>query len=111
VVDHSAVAGYAVHTFVYTRQEVHVAAATHTHIRKRGNSAGVNLTARILATSGLDVDSAVSIEAFEGEIVIKASRPRVTLEKLLAGSPESKIRQSNRDAGWFDDKPQGEELI
>jgi antitoxin component of MazEF toxin-antitoxin module len=72
-----------------------VAAGQHTkltHIRKRGNSAGVNLSAQVLAISGFDLDSAVSIEAVEGEIIIKAAKPKITLESLLANSPVARSR-------------------
>ncbi len=82
-----------------------------TYIRKRGNSAGINLSAQALAVSGLTIDSAVIIEAREGEIIIKAAKPPMTLEYLLANSPKAKLKQSNKDSGWFDDDHRGMELI
>lgn len=82
-----------------------------TYIRKRGNSAGVNIPTKALAVSGFDVDTEVSVEAHEGEIIIKAVKSEITLESLLSESPEAKLKQSNLDATWFNDEPLGLEMI
>ncbi len=82
-----------------------------THIRRRGNSAGINLPAKALVVSGLTVDSAVSIEATDGEIIIKAAKPEITLEYLLSQSTAAKLKKSNEDTDWLNDDVQGAELI
>lgn len=82
-----------------------------TFIRKRGNSAGINLPTQALVASGLEVDSAVSIEAAAGKIVIKAAKPEITLEYLLSQSTAAKLQKSNEDTNWFNDEAQGSELI
>ena len=55
-----------------------------TKIRMVGNSAGVIIPAIILRKLKLHLGDTLSIEEQDGEIILAASKPRYSLEELLA---------------------------
>jgi antitoxin ChpS len=82
-----------------------------TNLRKVGGSVMLAVPPAILDQLGLKAGSTVGL-AVEGERLIlqPKSKPRYTLEELLAGSDYSQP-MSAEDREWIDAPPVGRELI
>lgn len=83
----------------------------HTNIRKWGNSAGAIIPAGALAKAGISLGDTVELDVREGEIILKHTSPKYTLDQLLKASPQGTFDISDEDREWLHDEPVGKELV
>ena len=81
-----------------------------TNIRKWGNSAGTIIPAPMLHAAGIALGDKVNIEAKAGTLLMTLVDESMTLEDLLADSPNKSFRILEDDQGWVDAKPSGREI-
>lgn len=79
-------------------------------IAKWGNSLGLRLPRALAEQLGLAPGQSVEVHAEGNRLVVEASRPRYTLEELLARcDPKAPLPKADRD--WTQSPPVGRELI
>ncbi len=78
-------------------------------IQKWGNSAGIRINKTLLGQINVSIGDAVDIDAVEGGILIKP-RKELTLEELLANSPDGSFAILPEDKEWLDADPVGNEV-
>jgi len=75
-------------------------------ISKWGNSLGLRVPRDVAAQTGLTEGVQVDVEARDdGSIVVRKTKPRYTLEELIAGMTPDKEHPA-----MFDDDPRGSEF-
>ena len=80
-----------------------------TKLRKSGGSVILAVPPALLDTLGLAAERVVSLDVRDDELVIKRSRPRYTLDELLAQGEAEPLTDDDR--AWLDDMPAGREQI
>jgi antitoxin component of MazEF toxin-antitoxin module len=75
-------------------------------LRAVGGSVSVNLPRQMLRGLGLEAGSSVTVTVESGRLVLSPTRPRHTLEDLLAGM---KPGDMPTDKGWDEAPPLGRE--
>ena len=77
-------------------------------IQKWGTSAAVRLPSAMLAQLGVKIGDAFTVEVSARQAVLRAAKPRYTLDELLAqcdpNAPAPDL------GGWDDAKPVGQEV-
>ena len=81
-----------------------------TNIRKWGNSAGAIIPAGALKKSGIRLGDTVELDVREGQITLKQTSPKYTLNQLLELSPESAVDIDDSDREWLHEASVGKEL-
>lgn len=79
-------------------------------IAKWGNSLGLRLPRAVAEQLGLAPGQSVEVRAEGARLVVEPSRPRYTLEELLAQC-NPKAPRSKADRAWTRSRPVGRELI
>ena len=79
-------------------------------VQRIGNGAGLQLPNEALQHLDLDVGSIVYIELSDGQLVI-SSRPRLTLEDMLATCTPDNTALTEEDREWLSDGPVGKEIL
>jgi antitoxin ChpS len=81
-----------------------------TNLRKVGRSVMLAIPRRILDLLRMEAGATVGLSVEEGRLIVQAaSKPRYTLDELLAQcAPEAAISQEDRD--WLDVPPSVREL-
>ena len=79
-------------------------------VKKWGNSAAVRIPASVLEAAHVGLDQDVDVREEAGRIIIEPvrSRPRYTLEELVAQC-DTKKRRSREEQEWLDGPPVGRE--
>lgn len=81
-----------------------------THLRKLGGSVVMAVPPALLAELQLTVGAEVSLSAKDGEIIVRAAKPRYSLEELLAQCDFS-AAPDPEDRVWLESAPVGRELL
>jgi antitoxin ChpS len=82
----------------------------HVLLAKWGNSLGLRLPRALAEQLGLEPGQSVEVHAEGNRLVVEPSRPRYTLEELLAQcDPKAPLPKTDRD--WTRSPPAGRELI
>jgi len=76
-----------------------------TEIARWGNSLAVRLPKQVLEQAGLAEGVAVELVVESGTVVLRPTKPRYDIDKLLAGITSENLPES------FDDAPVGRELL
>jgi antitoxin ChpS len=80
-------------------------------LRSVGGSVMFAIPKPILESLGLQSNSQVELSISEGSLIVKPrTRPRYTLEELIAECDAAAPRSSEEQA-WLDDEPVGRELL
>lgn len=77
-----------------------------TQVARWGTSLAVRLPRQVADAAGLGEGATVELEITDGVVRLVPTRPRYTLEELLAG-----ITPENLPDDTFDDPPRGQELL
>lgn len=86
---------------------MHTAPHTAT-LRTVGGSVSVTLPRQMLRTLGLSAGASVTVTLEDGRMVLAPSRPRYTMDALLAGMKPGDMPAA---PGWTDAKPAGDEAL
>ena len=76
-----------------------------TEIARWGNSLAVRLPKQVLEQAGLAEGVAVELVVESGTVVLRPTRPRHSIDQLIAGITPENLPES------FDDAPVGRELL
>lgn len=77
-----------------------------TQVSMWGNSLAVRLPRQIAESAGLAEGAAVELDVVDGKVTLSPTRPRYTLDELLAG-----VTADNLPDEVLDDRPQGRERL
>lgn len=80
-------------------------------IRQSGGASIISLPKAILSMLGLKTGSVLDLSIKNNAIVLKPVNKKMTLEDLLAGSPQDKLRLTEEDFEWMQDSAMGKELL
>lgn len=81
-----------------------------TKLRKVGGSVMLAIPPTILDALGLSAEKSVGLHVVDGELVVRPTRPRYTLDELLDQcDPDAPV--SDDDRAFLDSAPVGRELI
>lgn len=83
---------------------------THLAIRQSGGSSIVSIPQAILKTLGLHVGSTLDLSIVDFKIVLTPVVEKQTLEALLAGSPKEKLKLTNEESAWLNERRRGKEI-
>ena len=76
-----------------------------TEIARWGNSLAVRLPKQVLEQAGLAEGAAVELVVEAGTVVLRPTKPRYSIDKLIAGITPENLPES------FDNAPAGRELL
>ena len=76
-----------------------------TEIARWGNSLAVRLPKQVLEQAGLAEGVAVELVVESGTVVLRPTKPRYSIDQLIAGITPENLPES------FDDAPVGRELL
>ena len=76
-----------------------------TEIARWGNSLAVRLPKQVLEQAGLAEGVAVELVVESGAVVLRPTKPRYSIDQLIAGITPENLPES------FDDAPVGRELL
>lgn len=83
---------------------------THLAIRQSGGANIVSIPKAILKTLGLHVGSKLNLSIVDCKIVLTPVLEKQTLEDLLAGSSQEKLRFTAEDCEWIEEPKVGKEI-
>ncbi len=79
-------------------------------IEKSGTKNIIHIPQEIMNERNLDVGDELDVDLNqEGDIVFSPSKPQVSLESLLAASPQDQLSASEEDRAWEAMRPVGRE--
>ena len=83
---------------------------TSVAIRQSGGANIISIPKAIVKTLGLQTGSKFAISIEEQNIVLTPIEEELTLEELLANSPQESFALLDEDREWLDMKPSGKEF-
>lgn len=83
---------------------------TRIAIRKSGGANIISLPKAVLKTLGLQEGSTIDLSLEDNKIILTPTPEEITLEELLIGSPQKKLRLTKEDQEWLEEKSVGREL-
>ena len=83
---------------------------TIAEIRQSGGANIISIPKAIVKTLGLHVGSKLELSIVEQNIVLTPIEEELTLEELLANSPQETFSLLDEDREWLDMKSSGEEF-
>lgn len=83
---------------------------TRIAIRKSGGANIISLPKAVLKTLNLHEGSTIELTLENNKIILTPTTDELTLEMLLEGSPKKKLKLTEEDSDWINDKPAGKEF-
>lgn len=80
-------------------------------IRKSGGANVVSIPKAILKSLGLSVGSVIDLSIIDHKIVLAPAAEEMTLESLIAASPEGSLRPLPEDKKWLNRPSVGREFL
>ena len=80
-------------------------------IRQSGGASIVSIPKAILNALGLHVGSALDLSIKDHTIVLTPVKEKLSLEDLLAGTPQEALQLTEEDREWLQDSAVGKELL